>query len=111
MPMLFGAIWILLVSLFCMSSFFCFSHEITIVAITHNDHSYLSEWIEYHKLIGVSHFYIYDNNNSDETKNALNEYIESGTVEYIKWPNLWPNKHFSSPRGCQSRAYKDAQKS
>lgn len=84
---------------------FCEAYEITIVAITKSDHIYLQEWIEYHQLIGVDHFCIYDNNEGNETALVLEPYIKSGLVDYVSWPNLWPELDFF--KGCQHYAYQD----
>jgi hypothetical protein len=61
-----------------------FENEISIVAIVKNEGCYLNEWIEYHKLIGIGKFYIYDNDSNDDTYNNLKEYIEDGSVVYKK---------------------------
>ncbi len=96
----------LLFSFFCLFSCPCFSHVITIATMTKSDHPYLVEWIEYHKLIGVDHFFIYDNNEGDETRLILEPYIENGSVEYVKWPNLWPD--IEIVWGAQPFAFQDA---
>jgi hypothetical protein len=100
-----GVVFFLLTSLF---PYFihAYTYNITVVAITQSEHAYLEEWIEYHRLIGVDHFCIYDNNDNNDTKTVLQPYIEKGIVEYVKWPNRWPNTHFTI--GCQPYAYEDA---
>jgi hypothetical protein len=59
-----------------------FPHELAIAAIMKNEGPYLREWIEYHKLVGVEKFYLYDNESTDNTKEVLAPYIQNGTVEY-----------------------------
>jgi hypothetical protein len=51
-----------------------------------NEGPYLREWIEYHKLVGVEKFYLYDNESTDNTKEVLTPYIQDGTVEYFYLP-------------------------
>lgn len=63
-----------------------FPHFISIVCIIKNEGPYLKEWIEYHKFIGVDHFYVYDNESDDNTKEILNPYIDSGLVTYLFFP-------------------------
>lgn len=63
-----------------------YENDLAIVAIMKNEGSYLQEWIEYHKLVGVSKFYLYDNESSDDTKKILAPYIKSGLVEYVYFP-------------------------
>jgi hypothetical protein len=47
---------------------------------------YIAEWIEYHLLVGVTKFYIYDNGSTDNLKNVLSPYIKDNIVEYIFYP-------------------------
>ena len=63
-----------------------FKHYLSVCAIAKNEGCYFREWIEFHRLVGVEKFYIYDNESSDDTKKILEPYIESGLVEYIFWP-------------------------
>ncbi|MCD7879372.1 MAG: glycosyltransferase family 2 protein, partial [Candidatus Gastranaerophilales bacterium] len=46
---------------------------------------YIQEWIEYHKLIGFSKFYIYDNDSDDNLEETLKKYINDETVVYCKF--------------------------
>ena|SRR6185312_4769665 len=50
------------------------------------DENYLPEWIDYHASIGVSHFYIYDNESTVPVSDTLKKQIETGlvTVKPIK---------------------------
>lgn len=45
---------------------------------------YILEWIDYHYMIGVQHFILYDNNTYD-LKNYLQQYIDNNIVTIIKW--------------------------
>lgn len=63
-----------------------FKYFISVACIIKNEGAYLKEWLEYYKLIGVEHFYIYDNESSDDTKEILQSYINSGEVTYIWFP-------------------------
>lgn len=54
--------------------------------IFRDDGPYLKEWIEYHRLIGVEHFYLYNHLSQDNCKEILQPYIETGVVELIEWP-------------------------
>ncbi len=57
-----------------------------LVLIIKNEERYLPEWIEYHKAVGVSKFYIYDNGSTDNTREILQQYIDEGTVIYTLCP-------------------------
>ena len=61
-------------------------HYLAICTIVKNEGAYFEEWIEWHKNRGVEKFYIYDNESSDNTKEILTPYIESGLVEYTFFP-------------------------
>lgn len=60
--------------------------NIAICAIFKDEARFIKEWIEYHSLIGVEHFYLYNNNSSDNYKEVLDEYIKSGLVTLYDWP-------------------------
>ena len=55
------------------------------VLMVKNAACYMDEWINYHKLVGVDHFYIYDNESTDNLKEVLKPYIKSGLVTYTYW--------------------------
>ncbi|MCI8347592.1 MAG: glycosyltransferase family 92 protein [Bacilli bacterium] len=57
-------------------------NKLSFVAIVKNEEPYIIEWIEFHRLVGVNKFYIYDNESSDDLKKLLNPYIENGIVVY-----------------------------
>lgn len=61
-------------------------HYLSVCAIAKNEGPYFKEWIEWHRDHGVDHFYIYDNESTDRTKEILAPYIESGIVDYKYWP-------------------------
>ena len=61
-------------------------HYLAVCAIAKNEGAYFKEWIEWHLKLGVDKFYIYDNESTDNTKQVLQPYIESGIVEYQYFP-------------------------
>lgn len=60
-------------------------YDLSIASIIKNEPDII-EWIEYHRLVGVDHFYIYDNESTDGLKDKLAGYIEDGIVTYIYYP-------------------------
>lgn len=60
--------------------------SIAIATIFQNEGPYLKEWIEYHQLIGVKHFYLYNNLSNDEYWSVLKPYVERGVVELFDVP-------------------------
>ena len=73
-------------------------HYLSITAIVKNEGQYLKEWIEYHLLVGVEHFYIYDNESNDDTFEVLKPYLNLGVVDYFQFPG----------KAVQIQAYQDA---
>lgn len=65
-----------------------FQHYLSVVAIAKNEAAYMAEWIEYHILVGVTKFYIYDNESSDGLEEVLRPYIEKGIVDYKYFPGV-----------------------
>ena len=59
---------------------------------------YLKEWIEYHKIVGIQHFYMYNNNSNDDYLAILQPYIEAGDVTFLNWP--YEQGQMSAYRDC-----------
>ncbi len=57
-----------------------FLYDLAFVAIMKNEAPYIKEWLDYHLLAGVNHFYILNNGNSEEFKNILQPYIDKNIV-------------------------------
>jgi hypothetical protein len=45
-----------------------------------NEAPYLAEWIEFHRLVGVEHFFLYNARSTDHHREVLAPYIEDGIV-------------------------------
>ena len=67
----------------------------------------MREWIEYHRFLGIDHFYMYNNNSNDDYLTVLQPYIEEGVVTLINWEmeqgqigayQDWYNKYRSETR-------------
>ena len=63
-----------------------FKYQLAVVAILKNEAPYIKEWIDYHLLAGVDHFYLYDNESEDNLKAKLRPYIKNGIVTYTYYP-------------------------
>lgn len=57
-----------------------FLYDLAIVAILKNEGHYIKEWLDYHLLAGVDHFYLYDNDSSDDYNEIIAPYIKAGLV-------------------------------
>ena len=84
-----------------------FENELTIAAIMKNEGPYLREWIEYHKLVGVEKFYLYNNGSTDDTVEILAPYVKSGLVELIDFPG--EKKQIPAYNDCVARHKMDTQ--
>ncbi len=62
-------------------------HNFSICAIFKNEAYHLKEWIEYHRVIGVDHFYLYNFESCDKYKEVLDPYIEQNIVTLVNWIN------------------------
>ncbi len=73
--------------LFCFtSSLFAYSYDLSICLIFQDEAPYLKEWIEFHRLVGVNHFYLYNNLSQDHYLKVLKPYIKKGIVDLVEWP-------------------------
>ncbi|MGY8872674.1 MAG: glycosyltransferase family 2 protein [Pseudomonadales bacterium] len=66
--------------------------KIAIAAIVKNEAEYLLEWIAYHRVIGVSHFLIANNDSTDETPVLLQQLQSLGIVTTINFPTTGEKK-------------------
>jgi hypothetical protein len=74
-------------------------YDLAVAAIFKNEAPYFKEWLEYHQLVGVEHFYLYNNGSTDDYAQVLEPYIRSGVVTLIDWPD-------NNPQGWENKAYK-----
>lgn len=51
-----------------------------------NEAFYLKEWLEFNHLVGVEHFYMYNNKSEDRFEAVLEPYIKKGLVTLVEWP-------------------------
>ncbi|HIS36205.1 TPA: glycosyltransferase family 92 protein [Candidatus Scatousia excrementigallinarum] len=59
-----------------------YDYNLAVVAIAKNESEYIREWVVFHKIIGVSIIYLYDNNSADNMRDKISDFIESGFVVY-----------------------------
>ena len=81
---------------------------LSVCAMYQNEASYLQEWIEFHRLVGVERFFLYDNNSTDDHLDVLTPYIEEGTVVLHDWPlspgQMGANDHCMKRRAAATKA-------
>lgn len=57
-------------------------YYVSLCLIIRDDHDYIEEWINYHRSVGVKHFYITDNKSQPPLESKLINYIKAGLVTY-----------------------------
>lgn len=58
----------------------------SLCAIFKNEGRYFKEWIEYHRMLGVDHIYLYNNFSTDDYVTVLKPYVDEGYVTLTDWP-------------------------
>ena len=71
-------------------------YDISLCLIFNNEAPYLREWLDYHLTIGVDHFYLYNDNSTDDYLSVIQPYIEQGAVTLVQWQH----------RQAQARCYR-----
>lgn len=61
-------------------------YKVSICAIFKDEGQYLEEWIEFHLIVGIEHFYLYNNGSSDNYIQVLKPYIDNNIVTLIDYP-------------------------
>ena len=61
-------------------------YNLSLILIFKDEAPFLKEWLEYHIMLGVDHFYLYQNNSSDNYMQIIMPYIEQGFITLIDWP-------------------------
>ena len=76
---------------------------ICVVAMLKGEEPFIDEWVAYHRIIGVDHFFLYDNDPTLPLRNLLKRHAEYVTVVD------WPGEHDELPgRNKQTKAYTDS---
>lgn len=70
-----------------------FKYYLSLTICIKDEAQYIEEWLEYYLLQGVEHFYIYNNNGTDNTKEIIQKYIDMGVVTWIEYPGYFKQLH------------------
>jgi len=75
---------------------------------------YLPEWIEFHRLVGVERFFLYDNGSRDDHERVLAPYVAEGIAIVHRWPHAFlghngrPRAIFTAFEDCCGRYAREA---
>ncbi len=58
---------------------------LSVVAVVKNEGRYLREWLEFQRLMGADHVYLYDNGSTDSTDEVLAPFVAEGFVTAVPW--------------------------
>ncbi len=61
-------------------------YDVSLCLIFKDEGRFLKEWIDYHLTVGIDHFYLYDNNSTDNYSKVVEPYVQQGVVTLINWP-------------------------
>ncbi len=59
---------------------------LSLCLICRDENDYLPEWLDYHILMGVDRFYVYDNESRVSLRESLKDYVERGWVVVLDIP-------------------------
>jgi hypothetical protein len=65
---------------------------LSICACLGYDAPYLVEWIEFHRVMGVERFFLYNNGDREVQAELLKPYVEEGVVVLYDWPGPRPQR-------------------
>lgn len=79
---------------------------ISAAMIFQNEARFLKEWLEYHKAMGITHFYLYNNASEDHYWTILQPYVAAGEVELFDMPikKSDAEEFFAEQRGAYDHA-------
>lgn len=63
-----------------------YDYQLSVIAIFQNEDRFLKEWLDYYRVLGVEHFYLYNNLSDDHYEKILEPYIQAGLVDLFEWP-------------------------
>jgi hypothetical protein len=74
-------------------------YDLAVCAIFKNEATYLREWIEFHRLVGVEKFILYNNESTDGYQAVLDPYVDSGIVTLYDVP-VHPAQQSTAYNSC-----------
>ena len=72
---------------------------LAICVIVRDEAPYLAEWIEFHRLVGVERFFLYDDRSEDDTL-AIVQRHSRGDITVHPYDEAWHSARYNSPQAC-----------
>ena len=81
-----------------------YHYNLVFGAVFRNEARFLKEWIEFHKLVGVEKFFLFNNLSTDNYEQILEPYVRTGLVHLCDW--ALPARSLTELRDMQLGAYR-----
>ena len=75
-------------------------YQLAACLIFKNEADYLNEWINFHRLVGVEKFFLYNNNSEDDYERVLGPYVAEGVVTLHDIPIRHPSAQVEAYNSC-----------
>jgi glycosyltransferase involved in cell wall biosynthesis len=62
--------------------------DVVLCAIFKNEADYLYEWLSFHDFVGIRHFYLYNNNSTDNSLEIIDSWPHRDRVTVLEWPDV-----------------------
>lgn len=82
-------------------------YQLSILAIFQDEERFLKEWLDFYRVLGVEHFYLFNNLSEDNYLEVLHPYIKAGLVELFDWPFASQPGNEADWTRIQSAAYRE----
>lgn len=63
-------------------------YYLSLVSNFKNENPYLKEWLDYHLNAGIDHFYLFNQDGSEESKKILEPYVKNNVVTVHDWTKI-----------------------
>lgn len=60
-------------------------YKFSVCGMFRNEGPFLKEWVDYYRVIGTDHIYLYNNKSTDGFREVLRPYVEEGYVTLVEW--------------------------
>ncbi len=83
-----------------------YPYQLSVIAVFQNEDRFLKEWLDFYRIQGVDHFYLFNNLSEDHYREVLSPYLKAGIVELFDWPYASKPGNKNHWKEIQSAAYR-----